>query len=61
MYPFISDPTRLPIDRVTGYTLGQVETALKDATTIDELQTNLENKVDNPTEANLNELFNNFK
>lgn len=49
-----------PIDRVEGYTIVQLEQALKGAKTWWEWRDNIRERYVNPTEGNLNELFNNW-
>lgn len=53
--------TNFPVDNVNGYTLKQIEDALKGVKTLDEWRLNLFNMYTNPTEGNLVELFNNYK
>ena len=48
-----------PVDNVSGYTIAQIETAMKGAKTLEKWRDNLRDKYDNPTENNLDELFNN--
>lgn len=50
----------LPVDRVSGYTLGQIETAMKNITSLEGWRNNLRDQNVNSTENFLNELFNNF-
>lgn len=49
-----------PIDRVSGYTLGQIENAMKNVTSLEGWRNNLRNQYTNSTENFLDELFNNF-
>lgn len=50
----------LPIDRVSGYTMGQIENAIGNVTTLQGWRDNIRNQNANNTENFLNELFNNF-
>lgn len=50
-----------PIDRVSGYTLKQVESALYGARSWWQWRDNLKNRFDNPTEQYVDELFNNWE
>lgn len=49
-----------PQDRVSGYTIKQLETALKGAKSWSEWRDNIKRLYNNPTENYLNELFNNW-
>ena len=49
-----------PVDNVSGYTIEQIENAIKGAKTLEKWRDNLRDKYDNPTENNLDELFNNY-
>ena len=49
-----------PIDNVSGYTISQIENAIKGVRTLEEWRDNLKNMYDNPTEIYLDELFNNY-
>lgn len=49
-----------PIDRVSGYTINQLEDALKNTNSWDEWKRNIKNNYSNPTEIYLDELFNNW-
>lgn len=49
-----------PNDRVSGYTLKQLQDALVDARSWWQWRDNIKNKYDNPTEIYLDELFNNW-
>jgi len=51
--------TNLPVDRVSGYTLSQIEDAMHGAKNFDEWEHNL-NQISNSTRANLAELFGNY-
>nr|WP_315252124.1 hypothetical protein [uncultured Flavobacterium sp.] len=52
---------RFPIDRVSGYTLKQLEESLIGARLWGQWKDNIKNKYDNPTETFLDELFNNWQ
>lgn len=49
-----------PNDNVSGYTIAQIETAMKGAKTLEKWRDNLRDNYDNPTENHLDELFNNY-
>ena len=51
---------KYPNDNVRGYTIAQIETAMKGAKTLEKWRDNLRDKYDNPTEGYLEELFNNY-
>jgi len=51
---------KYPNDNVSGYTIAQIETAMKGAKTLEKWRDNLRDKYDNPTEGYLEELFNNY-
>jgi hypothetical protein len=51
------DTTQFANDNVNGYTLQQIENAIKKVKTLDGLKNNLKNMYDNSTEAHLDELF----
>ncbi|HEX8577381.1 MAG TPA: hypothetical protein VF677_13890 [Flavobacterium sp.] len=51
----------LPVDRVSGYTIQQLENALIGARSWWQWRDNLKNRFDNPTERYLDELFNNWE
>ena len=53
--------TNYPNDNVTGYTLPQIEVALKSAQTLDDFISNIKTMYDNPTENNIDELINFYK
>lgn len=46
-----------PIDRVTGYSISEIESVLGTSKNLEQLRNNLQNKYDKPTDAFLNELF----
>lgn len=48
------------LDNVSGFTINQVENEVMQTRKFSELKTNLIDNYDNPTEGNLNELFNNW-
>ncbi|WP_073016551.1 hypothetical protein [Flavobacterium micromati] len=50
----------LPIDRVSGYTILQLQGALIGSRSWWEWRDNIKNRYNNPTEGNLDELFNNW-
>ncbi len=50
-----------PIDRVTGYTLKQLEDALYNGNTWSAWRDKIKSDYDNPTEIYINELFSNYK
>lgn len=50
-----------PIDRVSGYTISELEQALIGAKTWRQWRDNIKNKYNNPTEIYLDELFNNWE
>jgi hypothetical protein len=50
-----------PVDRVSGYTLPQLENALKNNTSWEAWRNAIRDMYDNPTESYLNELFANYK
>ncbi len=50
-----------PIDRVQGYTIKQLESALVGAKSWNQWRDNIKNRYSNPTEIYLDELFNNWK
>jgi len=52
-----SDTTQFANDNVNGYTLQQIENAIKKVKTLDGLKNNLKSMYDNPTEKHLDELF----
>jgi len=52
--------SRRPIDRVSGYTIKQLENALSGCDVWGEWKTKLKRSYDNDTENNLDELFNNW-
>jgi len=52
------DPDEYANDNVSSYSLAQIEEALKGAKTLEQWRDNLKNLYDNPTESNLDELFN---
>lgn len=49
-----------PIDRVSGYSLYQIEESLRGATSLENWRDNLKNKFNNPTENFVDELFQNY-
>lgn len=49
-----------PIDRVSGYTIRQIEQSLKGVTTLQQWRDNLYNQQSNTTKENLQELFDNY-
>lgn len=51
------DTTQFANDNVSGYTLQQVENAIKKVKTLDGLKNNLKRMYDNPTEGHIDELF----
>ncbi|MBI9068385.1 MAG: hypothetical protein JEZ09_13910 [Salinivirgaceae bacterium] len=52
--------TNYPIDQVTGFNLGQIENALKKKKTLTEWRNNLESLYNISTDANIDELFDNY-
>lgn len=50
----------LPIDRVSGYTILQLQNALISSRSWWQWRDNIKNRYNNPTEGNLDELFNNW-
>ena len=52
---------RFPVDRVSGYTLKQLEQSLIGARVWGQWKDNIKNRYDNPTEIFLDELFNNWQ
>lgn len=49
-----------PVDKVSGYTLKQLQDALVGARSWSQWRDNIKNKYDNPTEMYIDELFNNW-
>ena len=49
-----------PYDRVSGYTLWQIERAVAASQNLNDLKNNLRNMYNNPTEGFLDELFANY-
>ncbi|MFV0379083.1 MAG: hypothetical protein ACK5JD_17470 [Mangrovibacterium sp.] len=49
-----------PIDRVSGYTVVQLENGLKGAKSWNEWRDNIKARNNNPTESSVDELFNNW-
>lgn len=52
------DPNQYANDNVSNYSLAQIEGALRGAKTLEQWRDNLKNLYNNPTESNLDELFN---
>jgi hypothetical protein len=46
-----------PVDRVSGYTLSQMQSALNNSTTLNQWRDKLVNNYNNPTEGNINDAF----
>jgi hypothetical protein len=55
-----SNSTNYPIDRVTGFSLGQIENALKKKETLSEWRDNLKSLYNISTDENIDELFENY-
>lgn len=49
-----------PQDRVSGYSILQIEQGLRGATSWNEWRNNMINRHNNPTEGSINELFSNW-
>lgn len=59
-HPGFTNRDLLPIDRVSGYNILQLQGALIGAKSWWQWRDNIKNRYDNPTEENLDELFNNW-
>ena len=49
--------TGLPVDRVSGYTLGQIQSALNTSRTLNDWKTRLLNSTNNPTQNFIDDVF----
>lgn len=58
--PTFENRNSLPIDRVSGYTILQLQNALISSRSWWQWRDNIKKRYDNPTEGNLDELFNNW-